>query len=94
MFDNMKEPYKSRVYTDRPVYADFDAPAKMTIGLIAADGHNNFPNLALMRLSAYHKARGDTVEQKAFARWVNMKSAFRSCTWEEFQKGKEVIVDV
>lgn len=24
----MKEPYKSRVYTDRPAYADFDAPEK------------------------------------------------------------------
>lgn len=23
-----KEAYKSRVYTDRPTYADFDAPAK------------------------------------------------------------------
>lgn len=27
----------------------------MKIGLIDADGHN-FPNLALMRISAYHKA--------------------------------------
>lgn len=26
---SMKEPYKSRVYTDRPSYADFDAPAKI-----------------------------------------------------------------
>ena len=33
----------------------------MKIGLIDVDGHN-FPNLALMRISAYHKARGDTVE--------------------------------
>lgn len=33
----------------------------MTIGLIDVDGHN-FPNLALMKLSAWHKARGDTVE--------------------------------
>lgn len=24
----MKEKYKSRVYTDRPAYADYDAPAK------------------------------------------------------------------
>lgn len=31
------------------------------IGLIDVDGHN-FPNLALMRISAYHKAKGDTVE--------------------------------
>ena len=33
----------------------------MTIGLIDVDGHN-FPNLALMKLAAYHKAQGDTVE--------------------------------
>lgn len=33
----------------------------MNIGLIDVDGHN-FPNLALMRLSAYHKVRGDSVE--------------------------------
>lgn len=31
------------------------------IGLIDVDGHN-FPNLALMRISAYHKAKGDEVE--------------------------------
>lgn len=33
----------------------------MRIGLIDVDGRN-FPNLALMRISAYHKARGDQVE--------------------------------
>lgn len=33
----------------------------MRVGLIDVDGHN-FPNLALMRISAYHKARGDTVD--------------------------------
>ena len=32
----------------------------MKIGLIDVDGHN-FPNLALMRISAYHKAQGDEV---------------------------------
>lgn len=31
------------------------------IGLIDVDGHH-FPNLALMRISAYHKSIGDTVE--------------------------------
>jgi len=31
------------------------------VGLIDVDGHN-FPNLALMRISAWHKAQGDTVE--------------------------------
>lgn len=33
----------------------------MKIGLIDVDGHN-FPNFALMRISAYHKAHGDCVE--------------------------------
>ena len=33
----------------------------MRIGVIDVDGHN-FPNLALMRISAYHKAQGDIVE--------------------------------
>ncbi len=33
----------------------------MQIGLIDVDGHR-FPNLALMRISSYHKARGDEVE--------------------------------
>ena len=32
----------------------------MRIGLIDVDGHN-WPNLCLMKLSAYHKARGDAV---------------------------------
>lgn len=33
----------------------------MKIGLIDVDGHN-YPNLALMRISAYHKSIGDEVE--------------------------------
>ena len=33
----------------------------MRIGLIDVDGHN-FPNLPLMKLSAWHKAKGDQVE--------------------------------
>lgn len=33
----------------------------MRIGLIDVDGHN-YPNIALMKLSAWHKAKGDTVE--------------------------------
>ena len=31
------------------------------IGVLDVDGHN-WPNLCLMKLSAYHKARGDSVE--------------------------------
>ena len=38
----------------------------MEIGLIDVDAVNNkgtkFPNLALMRISAYHKQKGDNVE--------------------------------
>ena len=37
----------------------------MNIGLIDVDGHN-FPNLPLMKISAYHKSIGDTVE------WINL----------------------
>lgn len=33
----------------------------MKVGLIDVDGHN-FPNLPLMKISAYHKAAGDSVE--------------------------------
>ena len=33
----------------------------MKIGLIDVDGHN-YPNLALMKISAWHKAHGDAVE--------------------------------
>lgn len=39
----------------------------MEIGLIDVDGHN-FPNLALMKISAYHKAQGDSVEW-----WIGLK---------------------
>ena len=43
----------------------------MKIGLIDVDGHH-FPNLALMKISAYHKKCGDTVE------WVNY--------WDRYDK--------
>lgn len=33
----------------------------LRIGLIDVDGHN-FPNLPLMKLSAWHKQQGDSVE--------------------------------
>ena len=33
----------------------------MKVGLVAVDGHKNFPNLALMRISAWHKSQGDQV---------------------------------
>ena len=41
----------------------------MKIGLLDIDGHN-FPNLALMKISAYHKSIGDPVE------WVNYFNSY------------------
>lgn len=41
----------------------------MRIGIVDVDGHN-FPNLALMKISAYHKAAGDSVE------WANSLEKF------------------
>ena len=41
----------------------------MLIGLCDADSHN-FPNLCLMKISAYHKARGDSVQ------WYDGRSVF------------------
>jgi len=40
----------------------------MKIGLADVDGHN-FPNLALMKISAHHKQRGDTID-----RWFGLGS--------------------
>lgn len=34
----------------------------MRIGLVDVDGTGRFPNIALMKISAYHKANGDSVE--------------------------------
>lgn len=34
----------------------------MRVLLVDADSHNNFPNLALMKLSAWHKQQGDHVD--------------------------------
>lgn len=42
------------------------------IGLIDVDGHNGFPNLALMKISAWHKAQGDHVEW-----WIGLKRYHR-----------------
>ena len=34
----------------------------MKIGLIDVDNTGKFPNLALMKIAGYHKAKGDRVE--------------------------------
>ena len=44
---------------------------KARVGLIDVDGHN-FPNLPLMKISAYHKARGDCVE------WCNLLASWQN----------------
>lgn len=44
-----------------------DAEEDVNIGLIDVDGHN-YPNLCLMKISAWHKARGDNVEM-----WFGLK---------------------
>lgn len=42
------------------------------IGLIDVDGGKNFPNIALMKISAYHKSIGDEVEwYSPFDGWFN-----------------------
>ena len=43
----------------------------MKIGLVDVDSYH-FPNLCLMKLSAYHKARGDTVEWWQPAGWYDV----------------------
>ena len=39
----------------------------MRVGLIDVDGHN-FPNIPLMKLSAWHKQQGDTVGFQFYTR--------------------------
>ena len=59
----------------------------MNIGLIDVDGHS-FPNLALMRISAYHKSRGDKVEwwQNSFVHYdkVYMSKIFSDAYSPDF----------
>lgn len=51
----------------------------MRIGLIDVDGHN-FPNIPLMKISAWHKRNGDRVE------WYNLVDA----TEENMSTGKNL----
>lgn len=43
----------------------------MKIGLIDVDGAKTFPNIALMKLSAYHKGQGDCVEWYSPFEWYD-----------------------
>jgi hypothetical protein len=66
----------------------------MNIALIDADGHN-FPNLPLMKLSAWHKAYGDSVEWYtplfSKAERVYMSKVFTFTDEPETPPGVEVI---
>jgi hypothetical protein len=54
----------------------------MKIGLIDVGGHN-FPNLALMKISAFHKIMGDTVEDarclSGSGKWYTIKESGGYC---------------
>lgn len=67
----------------------------MNIGLIDVDGHG-YPNFALMRLSAYHKARGDNVEMARgglFAKEYDQIVASKIFTFSPYFNENEYIAD-
>lgn len=55
----------------------------MRIQLIDVDGHN-FPNLPLMKISAWHKGKGDSVEwYDPLTAWINPPDkVYMSKTWK------------
>lgn len=66
------------------------------IGLIDVDGTGNFPNIALMKISAWHKAQGDRVEW--YTPWrseydrVYMSKVFSfTPDWEDCVNAREVV---
>ena len=56
----------------------------MNIGLIDVDSHG-FPNLALMKLSAWHKLQGDTVE------WYNPLTIMIKFIWLKYSTLQRII---
>lgn len=66
----------------------------MKIGLIDVDSHN-YPNLPLMKLSAWHKAQGDTVEWyhpfERFGRVYMSKVFTNSPDYNEYINADEVV---
>lgn len=62
----------------------------MKIGLIDVDGHN-FPNLALMKISAFHKAKGDEVEWHFPLEHYDIVYVSKTFGDEYTQMGMEVI---
>lgn len=63
----------------------------MKIGLYDVDSHK-FPNLPLMKISAYHKARGDTVEWVDFFTHYN-KVYVSKVFGDEYSKDTECFFD-
>lgn len=61
----------------------------MNIGLLPVDGHNNFPNLALMKLSSFHKKQGDKVEF-ANAMFQNYDRVYKSKIFTFTPDDKEI----
>lgn len=53
--------YALKIAKEQGMKSDAKGEKELKIGLIDVDGHN-FPNLPLMKLSAWHKEQGDTVE--------------------------------
>lgn len=58
----------------------------MKIGLIDVDGHN-WPNLCLMKLSAYHKSQGDTVEW--WQGWTHYDRVYMSRVFDDTYSSDE-----
>jgi len=63
----------------------------MIIGLIDVDGHN-FPNLALMKISSYHKANGDTVEWWNSFKHYDIVYKAKVFT-EEYTEDEQTVID-
>ncbi len=62
----------------------------MNIGLIDADGRHRVLELERMGVLPFAQPyRGFDEEQRAFARWVNIRPVHNSCTWEKYNdKGR------
>jgi hypothetical protein len=66
----------------------------LRVAIHDADG-GKYPNLALLKLAAWHRARGDTVESfiqlmqydNVYSRWVNLRSVFKSTNWHDYIGG-------
>lgn len=66
----------------------------MNIGLIDVDGRHRVLELERMGVLPFAQPYRDfdggepPYEQKAFARWVNIRSVHNSCTWENYDDSR------